>query len=167
MLHAMSSLSRVYIALGSNLEQPVSQILRAFAELAQLPGVHLIKHSSLYCSAPVGRLDQPDFVNAVAYVETNLTPHDLLQALLQIELRHGRIRESLNAPRTLDLDILLYDDLCYQDEKLILPHPRMAQRAFVLRPLLEIDSDCLIPGSGSVASLLSLCGDQRLERINI
>lgn len=157
--------SRAYIALGSNLTQPVSQVLQAFEELQQLPESHLIQTSSLYRSAPVGRTDQPDFINAVACIETTLTPHQLLSALLEIELRHGRTRESLNAPRTLDLDILLFDDRQCQDEKLVIPHPRMAERAFVLRPLAEIAPDCIIPGRGSITRLLSFCLDQRLERI--
>ena len=101
----------VFIALGSNLETPISQIQCAFNELGQLPGTLLIKHSSLYRSAPVGRLDQPDFINAVAQSKTDLAPLDLLSALLSIEHKQGRVRELLNAPRTLDLDILLYDAL--------------------------------------------------------
>lgn len=157
--------NQAFIALGSNLENPVSQIQQAFDELNQLPVTKLISRSSLYRSAPVGRLDQPDFINAVALIETHLTPHDLLNALLAIEQRHGRVRESLNAPRTLDLDILLYDALQYQDAELTLPHPRMTQRAFVLQPLMEIAPDCHIPGHGHVGPLLSLCQDQKLERI--
>lgn len=157
--------SPAFIALGSNLENPTSQIQQAFEELKQLPGTHLISCSSLYQSAPVGRLDQPDFINAVAYIETELVPHDLLNALLNIEKNHGRVRESLNAPRTLDLDILLYDDLQCQDEELTLPHPRMSQRAFVLKPLMEIAPDCHIPGLGHIAPLLAACNEQQLEPI--
>ena len=158
-------LSQAFIALGSNLENPISQIQRAFEELKQLPGTHLISCSSLYKSAPVGRLDQPDFINAVACIETYLTPHDLLNALLGIEHDHGRIRESLNAPRTLDLDILMYDNLECCDEALTLPHPRMSQRAFVLKPLMEIAPDCTIPGHGHIAPLLAACNEQHLEQI--
>jgi len=157
--------SQVFIALGSNLGNPVSQIQQAFDELEQLPGIRLISHSSLYKSAPVGRLDQPDFINAVARIETTLAPHDLLNTLLGIEHRHGRVRESLNAPRTLDLDILMYDDLEWHNEELTLPHPRMSQRAFVLKPLMEIAPDCHIPGHGHVAQLLSLCYEQKLEQL--
>ena len=157
--------SQAFIALGSNLENPISQIQQAFDELKQLPGTHLISHSSLYKSAPVGRLDQPDFINAVALIETHLAPHELLNALLAIELQHGRVRESLNAPRTLDLDILLYDNLECRDEALTLPHPRMSQRAFVLRPLMEIAPDCHIPGHGLIAPLLAACNEQKLEQI--
>ena len=157
--------SQAFITFGSNLENPISQIQQAFDELKQLPGTRLISHSSLYKSAPVGRLDQPDFINAVALIETHLAPHELLNALLAIEHRHGRVRESLNAPRTLDLDILLYDALQYHDEGLTLPHPRMWQRAFVLKPLIEIAPDCHIPGHGHIASLLTACNEQKLEQI--
>ena len=157
--------AQAFIALGSNLENPVVQLQYAFGELEQLPETRLLSRSSLYRSAPVGRLDQPDFINAVACIETRLAPLTLLQALLAIEQRHGRIRESLNAPRTLDLDILLYDDLQYRDSDLIIPHPRMTQRAFVLQPLFEIAPDCRIPGYDPVQHLLSLCQDQKLERI--
>ena len=93
---------------------------------------------SLYRSAPVGRLDQPDFINAVAQMETALSPHELLKALLDVERAHGRVREYRDGPRTLDLDLLIYDDLQFTDSALTLPHPRMHQRAFVLQPLLEI-----------------------------
>ncbi|SEF49445.1 2-amino-4-hydroxy-6-hydroxymethyldihydropteridine diphosphokinase [Nitrosomonas ureae] len=155
-----------FIALGSNLETPVFQIQRAFNELKQLPGTQLIKHSSLYQSAPVGRLDQPDFINAVAQIQTELAPLDLLSALLAIEYKQGRVRESLNAPRTLDLDILLYDTLQCNDAGLIIPHPRMMHRAFVLQPLMEIAPDCQIPGYGSIAPLLTACKDQKLLKIN-
>lgn len=157
--------SRAFIALGSNLKNPISQIQQAFEELKQLPGTCVMKQSSLYQSAPVGRLDQPDFINAVALIETYLAPHDLLNALLAIEQNHGRVRESLNAPRTLDLDILLYDDLQCHDEKLTLPHPRMLQRAFVLKPLMEIAPDCHIPSHGHIAPLLATCNGQHLKQI--
>jgi 2-amino-4-hydroxy-6-hydroxymethyldihydropteridine diphosphokinase len=158
------TVSRAFIALGSNLNNPVSQVRAAFDELAQLPSSRLLMHSSLYRSAPIGRLDQPDFLNAVAQIETGLSPHDLLKALFEIERCHGRVREYANAPRTLDLDLLIYDDLQCNDPGLILPHPRMHQRAFVLQPLLEIAPGYSIPGRGSVISLLATCAGQRLER---
>ena len=156
--------NQVFIALGSNLDSPELQVRRAFDELARLPSSRLLAHSSLYRSGPIGLLDQPDFINAVAHIETALGPHDLLQALLEIEFGHGRVRESPNAPRTLDLDMLMYDDLQCDERCLILPHPRMHQRAFVLQPLLEIAPDCRIPGRGTVAELLPLCAEQRIER---
>lgn len=155
---------QVFIALGSNLEDPVSQVRRAFDELATLPESSLLACSSLYRSAPVGKCDQPDFINAVVQIETALSPQGLLNALLEIEQNHGRVRRLPNDPRTLDLDILIYDELECNEHSLILPHPRMHQRAFVLKPLMEISKDCFIPGRGTVAELLSVCAEQRLER---
>ncbi|MGG7054971.1 2-amino-4-hydroxy-6-hydroxymethyldihydropteridine diphosphokinase [Nitrosomonas sp. ANs5] len=156
---------QAYIALGSNLDNPLFQVRRAMLLLAELEHSHLVKRSSFYRSAPLGKTDQPDFINAVAQMETKLTPHHLLEALLEIERTCGRIRTYPNAPRILDLDILLYDGLQIQDERLVLPHPRMHERAFVLQPLLEITSTCMIPGRGSAAECLSACNDQSLERI--
>src|SRR5574340_1611992 len=149
-----------FIGLGSNLEDPRSQLLRAFAELDRLPDTRLVARSSLYRSAPVGYTDQPDFVNAVAKIGTTLAPQALLQALLQIEHRHGRERSFRNAPRTLDLDVLLYGAAHFHEEGLELPHPRMHERAFVLLPLLEIASDTVIPGRGRAAGWGAGCGDQ-------
>lgn len=153
-----------YIALGSNLKQPVLQVRRAWEELEKLPSTQLLLRSALYRSEPLGRQDQPDFINAVVKIATGLAPHALLAALLAIEQRHGRVRESLNAPRTLDMDVLLYDDLQYNDALLTIPHPRMHLRAFVLQPLQEIAPDCVIPGHGRVADLLADCTGQRLQR---
>lgn len=155
---------QAFIALGSNLDDPASHVRQAFDELARLPSCRLLTHSALYRTAPVGRLDQPDFINAVAKIETTLTPHSLLKALLEVEYFHGRVREYPNAPRTLDLDILMYDDLQCDEPGLILPHPRMHQRAFVLQPLLEVAPDCLIPGRGAVIELLADCGGQRVKQ---
>jgi 2-amino-4-hydroxy-6-hydroxymethyldihydropteridine diphosphokinase len=143
-----------FIALGSNLSDPAAQVNAGFAALAVLPATRVIARSSLYCSAPVGYADQPDFINAVAAIETALAPRALLDALLAIERRHGRAREFPNAPRTLDLDVLLYGDLQLQERGLTIPHPRMHERAFVLLPLAEIAPRCVIPGRGAVAELL-------------
>jgi 2-amino-4-hydroxy-6-hydroxymethyldihydropteridine diphosphokinase len=144
-----------YIALGANLGDPVAQIERAFKELEQLPQTRLQARSALYRSQAEGYLDQPDFVNAVAAIRTHLAPRDLLRALLDIETRHGRHREFKNAPRTLDLDLLLYDDLAMHEPGLTLPHPRMCERAFVLQPLAEIAPQQRIPGRGRVADCLA------------
>ncbi len=161
----MSAPQVAYVGLGSNLAEPEYQIDKAFAELARLPHTRLLAGSSLYRSAPVGYADQPDFVNAVAQIETSLAPHALLDALLDLEHRHGRERTFRNAPRILDLDLLLYDGLICHDAGLTLPHPRMHERAFVLLPLLEIAPLCLIPGRGAAAQWARACGDQQLERI--
>jgi 2-amino-4-hydroxy-6-hydroxymethyldihydropteridine diphosphokinase len=160
-----SSRKRAFIGLGSNLSDPGAQILKAYAELGNLLQTRLLSCSSLYRSAPVGYADQPDFINAVAEIETALAPHQLLEALLDMEHRHGRVREFRNAPRILDLDILLYDDLTCHEHGLTLPHPRMHERAFVLQPLHEIAPSCIIAGHGSVAACLEKCIAQRVERV--
>lgn len=160
-----------FIGLGSNLEDPHSQLQRAFAALDKLPGTRLVARSSLYRSAPLGCPDQsdlssqPDFVNAVVKIITDLMPQALLQALLHIEQQHGRERTFRNAPRTLDLDVLLYDDVQLHEHGLTLPHPQMHKRAFVLQPLLEIAPDIGIPGVGQAERLLQACQDQVLERL--
>jgi 2-amino-4-hydroxy-6-hydroxymethyldihydropteridine diphosphokinase len=154
-----------FVGLGSNLEEPCSQLQRAFADLDALPGTRLVVRSSLYRSAPVGYLDQPDFVNAVARLETALSPQELLKSLLDIEHRHGPERTFRNAPRKLDLDVLLYDELQLHEHGLTIPHPQMHLRAFVLRPLLEIASGCAIPGIGLAESALDGCAGQSLERM--
>ncbi len=148
------------IGLGANLNDPAAQVEYALAELDRLPGTRLLARSSLYASAPVGYVDQPDFINAVAQVETDLAPRALLMALLDIEHRHGRARSFRNAPRTLDLDLLLYGDAHFHEEGLTLPHPRMTERGFVLLPLLEIAPEASIPGHGRAASWLASCADQ-------
>jgi 2-amino-4-hydroxy-6-hydroxymethyldihydropteridine diphosphokinase len=153
-----------FIGLGSNQAQPQQQLQQAFAQIDQLPHTRLLARSSLYSSAPIGYLDQPDFVNAVAKVETTLAPHDLLNALLDIEHQHGRERTFRNAPRTLDLDVLLYDDVQLHEHGLTLPHPQMHLRAFVLQPLLEIEPDCVIPQVGRASDALENCQGQRLEK---
>ena len=157
-------LGRAFIALGSNLNDPAMQLEHAFQDIGRLPG-RLLARSSLYCSAPVGFQDQPDFINAVALVETALEPHALLEALLDIEHRYGRVRDLRNGPRVLDLDVLLYDALVCHEHGLTLPHPRMHERAFVLEPLLEIAPDCVIPGVGAAVACLANCGGQFLEKL--
>jgi 2-amino-4-hydroxy-6-hydroxymethyldihydropteridine diphosphokinase len=148
------------IGLGANLNDPAAQVGYALAELDRLPATRLIARSRLYASAPVGYVDQPDFINAVAQVETALAPRALLAALLDIEHRHGRERNFRNAPRTLDLDLLLYGSAHFHEEGLTLPHPRMTERGFVLLPLLEIAPDTMIPGRGRAADWLDACSDQ-------
>ena len=155
-----------FIGLGSNLEDPCSQLRRAFDDLAGLPDTRLVAHSSLYRSAPLGFAEQPDFINAVAKIETALTPQALLQALLQIEHRHGRERTFRNAPRTLDLDVLLYGDMQLHEHGLTIPHPQMHLRAFVLKPLLEIAPDVPIPGMGQAKAALDRCDGQVLEVVS-
>jgi 2-amino-4-hydroxy-6-hydroxymethyldihydropteridine diphosphokinase len=161
-----------FIGLGSNLEDPHSQLLRAFAALEELPATRLAARSSLYRSAPLDCPDlpdfqvQPDFVNAVAKIETDLTPQALLKELLHIEHQHGRERTYRNAPRTLDMDVLLYGDVQLHEHGLTIPHPQMHRRAFVLQPLLEIAPDISIPGVGKAELALEKCQDQVLDRIH-
>jgi 2-amino-4-hydroxy-6-hydroxymethyldihydropteridine diphosphokinase len=146
-----------FVGIGSNLDDPRAQVLRAFEELEALPHTRLVKKSSLYRSAPVGYAAQPDFVNAVAQLETGLPAERLLAELQAIELRHGRSRSFANAPRTLDLDLLLYGTAELKTATLQVPHPRMRERAFVLKPLLEIAPQ--LPFS------LDACANQDVERI--
>ncbi len=154
---------RAYIALGSNLQDPARQVGIALSEIGSLPETSLVRASSLYRTAPVGYDNQPDFINAVAEVSTDLGPLELLRALLALETSHGRERPFPNAPRVLDLDLLLYDDLIMQTPELILPHPRMHERGFVLHPLAEIAPALEIPGIGKVRELAEQCLDQGVE----
>ena len=153
-----------YIGLGANLDDPAAQVELAMDELARLPQSRLAARSSLYASAPVGYAEQPDFINAVAALETALSPRALLEAMLGIEHHHHRNRTFRNAPRTLDLDLLLYGEAHFHEENLTLPHPRMHERAFVLLPLLEIAPDLAIPGHGRADLLLALVGNQSVRR---
>jgi 2-amino-4-hydroxy-6-hydroxymethyldihydropteridine diphosphokinase len=154
-----------FIALGSNLGDPESKVRQGFAALAELPQAQLVAASSLYRSTALGHADQPDFINAVAQLSTGLAPQALLADLLAIETRFGRERSFRNAPRTLDLDLLLYDAQTIDEAGLVVPHPRMHERAFVLAPLLEIATACVIPGRGPAADWLARCRDQSLTRI--
>ena len=156
--------SRAFVALGSNLAEPAAQIQQALIALTALPNSRLIAQSACYRSPAMGYTEQPDFINAVALLETALTPHDLLQSLLAIEQTFGRIRDFRNAPRTLDLDLLLYEDMILHEAGLTLPHPRMHERAFVLVPLLEIAPDCAIPGKGLAADYMAQVRDQAIAR---
>lgn len=154
-----------YIGLGANLDDPAAQIAQAFDELARIAGTRLVARSSLYASAPVGYVDQPDFINAVAAVETTLAPRALLSALLEIEQHHGRERGFRNAPRTLDLDLLLYGAAHFHEDHLSLPHPRLTERAFVLLPLTEIAPNLVIPGKGRATDWIVSCASQPVTRL--
>lgn len=149
------NLTSAYIAIGANLGNPEQQVRAGVEALAALRDTRLAAVSSLYRSAPVGYAGQPDFVNAVAKVETGLAPRALLDALLVIERKLGRVRDFRNAPRTLDLDIVLYDAMQMDEPGLVIPHPRMQERAFVLVPLAEIAPDETVPGRGRVSDLLA------------
>ncbi len=154
-----------FIGLGANLGEPETQVRTAIAALGKLPKTRLVRASSLYRSAPVDYANQPDFVNAVAEIDTGLGAKALLEEMLAIELRFGRARTFLNAPRTLDLDLLLYGDQVIAEPGLTVPHPRMHERAFVLAPLAEIAPDAIVLGKGPVAALLAACADQEVEKL--
>jgi 2-amino-4-hydroxy-6-hydroxymethyldihydropteridine diphosphokinase len=160
--------ARAYIGLGSNLDDPATQIRAGMAALARLAETRVEVCSSLYHSAPVGRQDQPDFVNAVCRVRTGLAPAALMHDLLEIESRHGRERQGdKGGPRTLDLDLLLYGNETIHSAALTVPHPRLHERAFVLYPLSELEPDLVIPGHGSLRELLAGCTGQRVHKMDI
>ncbi len=149
---------RAYIGLGSNLNDPVQQVQAALAALSDLPETRCVRHSSLYRSAPLGQSDQPDYINAVAMLDTRLSARQLLTELQAMEHIHGRVRGAERwGPRPLDLDMLLYGDLQLESEELTVPHPRLAERSFVLYPLCEIAPDLEIPGLGGVQQLMAAC----------
>jgi 2-amino-4-hydroxy-6-hydroxymethyldihydropteridine diphosphokinase len=156
--------TRAYVALGANIGEPVQHLRAAVLDLDALPGTTVVARSSLYRSAPVGLVDQPDFINAVVAVDTALEPLDLLHALLAIEARHGRVRSVPNAPRTLDLDLLLHGTATMTSPALTLPHPRMHERAFVLLPLVEIAPEVVLPGLGPAAGFLPAVANQEIAR---
>lgn len=159
-------MSRAFIALGSNLNNPKQQVILAIAALIQLPHTQLINHSSLYLTAPVGYDAQPDFINAVAEVETTLSPMALLNAILAIEEKQGRERSFANAPRSLDCDLLWYDDLVMQTPKLTLPHPRMHERGFVMLPMAEIAPDLMLKKYGKISEIADKCRDQGVKKLD-
>ncbi|KON80568.1 2-amino-4-hydroxy-6-hydroxymethyldihydropteridine diphosphokinase [Azoarcus sp. PA01] len=157
--------TRAFVALGANLGEPVATLRTAFEALDSLPDTHVVARSSVYRTAPVGVSGQPDFFNAVAALDTRLPARLLLDALFDIEARLGRTRVYPQAPRTLDLDLLLYDDDTVAEPGLEIPHPRMHLRAFVLVPLAEIAPATMIPSRGRVADLLPAVRDQVVERL--
>ena len=156
-----------YLGLGSNLENPLEQLHSALKALAEVPGIRLERVSSFYRNPPMGPQSQPDYVNAVAELSVDLQPEALLDALQQIENEHGRVRRGERwGPRTLDLDILLYGEEFIETARLSIPHPGMAKRPFVLKPLLEIAPNLVVPGLGSVENLLEECDSFWLEIID-
>lgn len=153
-----------YIGLGSNLEDPLAQVKRAFAELADIPQTSLLARSSIYSSHAVGP-EQPDYINAVALLDTQLAPLALLDALQAIEQAHQRVRIQHWGPRTLDLDLLLYGAQTINEERLKVPHPYLTQRSFVLYPLADITPNLHLPDGTPLADLLSSCTADGLLRL--
>ena len=158
-------LRRAYVGVGSNLGDALTEVRTALADLAIVPGIRLAAASRLYGNPPMGPPSQPDYVNAVAALDTTLAPHALLAALQAVEHAHGRVRGGERwGPRTLDLDLLLYADSVIDDAVLRVPHPGIAERAFVLVPLAEVAPASLdVPGRGSLAALLAACDDSALR----
>jgi 2-amino-4-hydroxy-6-hydroxymethyldihydropteridine diphosphokinase len=156
-----------FLGLGANLQDPAAQVRRALEELAGIPQSRVLSHSPLYMSPPLGPSDQPDYVNAVAALETHLDPFLLLGELRALETRHGRQRDGSRwGPRTLDLDILLYGDRVLDTPELTLPHPGLHERAFVLYPLSDVAPQLQIPGRGSVRGLRERLGAVRIQRLD-
>ena len=156
-----------FVGIGSNLGNSEQQVLNGIDCLNQQDKCRVCSRSSLYSTAPIGFEDQPDFVNAVCKLRTELGHFKLLELLLKIEAQLGRIRtEQINGPRSIDLDLLLYEGQTCHTERLVLPHPRMHERRFVLEPLLEIDSDIFIPGRGRGVDLLAACAHQQVAKLN-
>ncbi len=153
-----------WIGIGANLGDAQANVLDAVRRLALLDGTMVVETSGLYRTAPIDS-SGPDYVNAVACIDTSFDPHELLAALQDIELAHGRERPYRNAPRTLDLDLLLYGDQIIDSESLSVPHPRMHERAFVLAPLAEVAPDLVIPGRGPIHDFLPLIGRQDVDKI--
>lgn len=158
-------MQKAVIAFGSNLQNPVEQVQRAIKTVALLPEILNLKASSLYRSKAVGHTNQPDFINAVAVVETEYTAAELLVQLQKIENNFGRERSFPNAPRTLDLDIIDFNHIVNQHPDLQLPHPRAHLRHFVMRPLAEIAPDYSIGQFGTAAALAEQLGSQGIEKL--
>ncbi|MGF1758420.1 2-amino-4-hydroxy-6-hydroxymethyldihydropteridine diphosphokinase [Photobacterium sagamiensis] len=147
---------RAYIAIGSNLGDPVAQANSAITALKQIPDIEVVAVSSLYSSTPMGPQNQPDYINAVVAIDTSLSPLNLLDKTQAIELEHGRVRKDERwGPRTLDLDIILYGDLVHHCERLTVPHYGMKVREFVLYPLAEITPDLILPDNTTLQQLLA------------
>jgi 2-amino-4-hydroxy-6-hydroxymethyldihydropteridine diphosphokinase len=156
-------MSQAYVALGANLGDLRQTLASALADLMAWPGIQVTGVSSAWHSAPVG-CEGPDYLNAVAAINTSLAPLALLDALQAIEQRHGRERPFVNAPRTLDLDLLLYEQQQIHSERLTVPHPRLHQRAFVVLPLLELAPELHLPGLGPLREHEAAVRDQSLTR---
>ena len=143
-----------YLGLGANIGRPLEQLAAAVSALATTPKISLQRSSSVYATKPVGPVEQPDFYNMALAISTDLSPMQLLQAALAIEAQLGRVRQLKDGPRTMDIDILLCGGMTSADPELTLPHPRMAQRQFVLAPLCEIAPELVLPGGPPLLDLL-------------
>ena len=157
---------RVYIGLGSNLEDPVAQVLEAVEELEMIPDSILVSRSSLYRGKPMGPADQPDYVNAVVAMDTLLSAENFLQELIRIEDLQGRARGGEKwGPRIIDLDLLMYGKQKINTPDLIVPHPGMHERDFVIIPLSELVGDVNVPGQGRLTALINKCENHSLRKL--
>ena len=160
-------MDNIFIGLGSNLADPIQQVLMAIETLQTLPETKVLKKSSLYSSPPMGPQDQPDYINAVVELDSTLSPHKLLKQLQSIEQQQGRVRIRHWGERTLDLDIIVYAKQEISDEQLHIPHKGLADRSFVLYPLVEIAPVLTIPKFGTVGDLVQNCPRSGLNKINL
>jgi 2-amino-4-hydroxy-6-hydroxymethyldihydropteridine diphosphokinase len=158
-------MNNIFIALGSNLKNPKDQVKKGILSIKKIEGVRILCESNLYETPPVGILGQPNFINAVIKIDSNLGPYEILNELLKIENITGRIRADKNGPRTLDLDILLFNNLILNEKKLTIPHPRMHERLFVLIPLRDIDEAIVIPNHGAVIDIINKLTPENIIRI--
>lgn len=167
-------MAEAFIGLGSNLSgesegshrDPKQQIHFALKKISQHPEITILGISSLYQTTAIGPGNQPDYINAAAMIETSLEPNVLLDFMQLIEHQQGRVREQRWGARTLDLDLLIYDQLMKSTTRLTLPHPRTHERAFVLAPLADLDADLIIPNHGKVTDLLANCSMQGIVRLS-
>lgn len=159
-------MAAVFLSLGSNLGDREASIRKALDLIARLPDTHMERVSSFYETEPVGYTEQPDFINAVALIETSLSPADLLHELLGVEKEMGRVRNMRWGPRVIDIDTLLYDHAAIDTAELTIPHPRMTERAFVLAPLAEIAPDIILPDGRTPGDALAAIGDQGVHRMD-
>lgn len=155
-----------YIGLGSNLCEPITQVLTAYASMALMPGCRCLELSPLYQSKAIGP-EQPDYINAAAKIETRLSPFALLEELQKIEQTQKRVRNEHWGPRTIDLDILLFGSQSLNTERLTIPHSFIRERNFVLAPLLDLEPTLKIPSGESIASLLTLCSQNELRKLDM
>lgn len=156
----------VYLGLGSNQSDPISQIKNATELIEKIETSKIIKKSSLYESLPVGYLDQPNFINQVISLQTSLSPAELFERFQQIEFRLKRVKKIVNGPRTIDIDILLFNQEIILTKDLTIPHPRMLDRAFVMIPLLEIEPNILVPKISNLKEILGKLDKKTLTKID-
>ena len=156
----------VYLGLGSNQSNPISQIKNATDLIEKIETSKIIKKSSLYESLPVGYLDQPNFINQVISLQTSLSPAELFERFQQIEFQLKRVKKIVNGPRTIDIDILLFNQEIILTKDLTIPHPRMLDRAFVMIPLLEIEPNILVPKISNLKEILGKLDKKTLTKID-